>query len=322
MKQSPSFLRSICMLAIMALGFALIVATGDSDSSNPTTPPGPQPALPPDVSIINPQTASLFQETDTITFVAQATDSIDGPLSGVALKWYSSREDYLGFGSSLTNVEFRKTGTHTITLIAENRQGVKNTASIDIAINPYNNTPPTASIVQPADGESFQLGSLIVFHGEGNDTEDGPLSGAQLVWTSSKDKQIGTGPSFTSTSLSSGTHTITLVAKDSQDIPSRPAYVTIHINNTPPVAEIQSPADGSTFSVQHSILFRGRALDAEEGYLQSDQLQWYSTIDGNLGTGQTFHKNNLSPGIHTISLVATDKDGATDMDEIQLTITP
>src|SRR5207253_727709 len=63
---------------------------------------------------------------------------------------------------------------------------------------------------------SFVQGTSVSFSGSGSDVEDGPLSGASLVWTSSRDGQIGTGASFRTTTLSVGTHTITLTAKDSQ----------------------------------------------------------------------------------------------------------
>ena len=51
------------------------------------------------------------------------------------------------------------------------------------------------------------------FAGTGSDPEDGTLTGASLVWTSSINGQIGTGTSFSTTTLSAGTHTITLTAK-------------------------------------------------------------------------------------------------------------
>ena len=63
---------------------------------------------------------------------------------------------------------------------------------------------------------AFEQRRAIAFSGAGNDPENGTLSGASLVWTSSRDGQIGTGTSFTKTTLTAGTHTITLTAKDAQ----------------------------------------------------------------------------------------------------------
>lgn len=76
------------------------------------------------------------------------------------------------------------------------------------------NTAPGVSIASPASGASFVSGASINFSGAATDAEDGDLSG-NLVWTSSLDGQIGTGGSFSSASLSVGTHTITAAVTDS-----------------------------------------------------------------------------------------------------------
>jgi subtilisin family serine protease len=78
------------------------------------------------------------------------------------------------------------------------------------------NAAPTATITAPASGASVTKGASVTFTGSGTDAEDGALSGASLVWTSSIDGQIGTGATFATTSLSAGTHTITLRARDSK----------------------------------------------------------------------------------------------------------
>jgi dipeptidyl aminopeptidase/acylaminoacyl peptidase len=62
---------------------------------------------------------------------------------------------------------------------------------------------------------SYVQGTSVSFQGSATDPEDGTLTGASLVWTSSEDGQIGTGTSFTKSNLSVGAHTITLTATDS-----------------------------------------------------------------------------------------------------------
>src|SRR5206468_6863597 len=84
------------------------------------------------------------------------------------------------------------------------------------ASGPAPNQAPSASITAPASGASFAQGASVTFTGTGTDPEDGTLSGASLVWTSSINGQIGTGASFSTAALSAGTHTITLTAKDSK----------------------------------------------------------------------------------------------------------
>jgi parallel beta-helix repeat protein len=105
-------------------------------------------------------------------------------------------------------------------------------ATVSISITPVNDAP-IAVISLPADSSTFTQGQAITFQGSANDVEDGSLTGASLVWTSSIDGQIGTGESFTRNDLSIGTHTITLVATDSQGAQGTDS-VTIIIN--PPLA--------------------------------------------------------------------------------------
>ena len=74
---------------------------------------------------------------------------------------------------------------------------------------------PAAAITAPAGGSSYAWGSSVTFTGTGTDPEDGALSGAALVWTSSLDGQFGTGGSVMTSALSIGVHTITLTVTDS-----------------------------------------------------------------------------------------------------------
>ncbi len=76
------------------------------------------------------------------------------------------------------------------------------------------NTAPSVTITAPPNGSSFNVGDPITFSGTASDAEDGNIS-ANLSWTSSIDGAIGTGASFTTSSLSVGSHTITASVTDS-----------------------------------------------------------------------------------------------------------
>ncbi len=93
------------------------------------------------------------------------------------------------------------------------------------------NLPPSVSITSPTDGASFGTGSTILFEGSARDAEDGDLT-ESLVWTSTIDGEIGTGGSFSSSSLSDGSHILTASVVD-LDGNSRSASVSITIGNGP-----------------------------------------------------------------------------------------
>lgn len=72
---------------------------------------------------------------------------------------------------------------------------------------------PTVTISQPT-GSTFAFGDEIVFEASASDPEDGSLSGL-IEWTSSIDGDIGSGPSISTTSLSTGGHLIVASVVDS-----------------------------------------------------------------------------------------------------------
>jgi subtilisin family serine protease len=110
--------------------------------------------------------------------------------------------------------------------------------------------PPTVTITSPANNSSFSSGTSISFAATATDPEDGNIASA-LHWTSSRDGQIGTGPSFSRT-LSSGNHVITASVEDSGENPgSASISLTVGSPSTPTSVHVSSV----TFSFQGTTLF-------------------------------------------------------------------
>ncbi|MGD8902863.1 MAG: S8 family serine peptidase [Anaerolineae bacterium] len=77
--------------------------------------------------------------------------------------------------------------------------------------------------------------------------------------------------------------------------------------NTAPSVNIDSPADGASFTSGTSIGFSGIATDAQDGDLTGN-LAWTSNLDGPVGIGGSFSAT-LSEGTHTITASVTDSGG-------------
>lgn len=89
-----------------------------------------------------------------------------------------------------------------------------------------------------------------------------------------------------------------------------------------PQAQLSHPGSNETRPAASPVPFIGSATDAEDGALTGSSLVWISSIDGPIGTGETFDML-LSPGTHTITLEATDSDGNVGSDTIvNLEMTP
>ncbi|HYV98039.1 MAG TPA: hypothetical protein VE967_11330, partial [Gemmatimonadaceae bacterium] len=72
------------------------------------------------------------------------------------------------------------------------------------------NQPPVPSIASPSDAASFTQGAAVQFNGSANDPEQGALTGTSLQWSSSRDGSLGSGTTFSKSTLTVGTHVITL----------------------------------------------------------------------------------------------------------------
>ena len=174
-------------------------------------------------------------------------------------------------------------------------------------------TPPTVSITSPADGSVFTEGDTITFTGIAIDAEDGNITGG-LSWSSNIDGVIGTGGSFSLSTLSVDSHTITASVTDSDGLtPVVPLSIGVTVNalNTAPTTIITAPSSGSTYTAGDTITFGGSASDAEDGDL-SNNLIWTTELGKVIGTGGSFTISQDIIEMHgwnTITATVTDSGG-------------
>ncbi|MFW6089465.1 MAG: Ig-like domain-containing protein [Gemmatimonadota bacterium] len=290
----------------LALIFGIAACGGEEDCSVTDSCPNQAPS----VTITAPADGATVDEFQSITFQGSASDAEDGSLTGSSLVWTSSIDGSIGTGTSFTRNDLTP-GTHDITLTATDGDGRTGSESVALTVTDLPNEAPTAEITDPADGASASAGDPVTFDGTATDTEEGTLTGAALVWTSDLDGTLGTGTSVTTSSLSGGTHEIVLTATDSQGAFGADT-IAFSITGAPGV-EITAPSDQAS-GAPHTVFegtgvtFTGEATDAEDGDLTGGSLVWSSNVDGEIGTGETFSTSSLSPGMHTVTLTATDSD--------------
>ncbi len=272
------------------------------------------------VTIESPAPGGIFLTSEDIAFSGSADDLEDGVLAGASLVWTSDLDGEIGTGEAFSATLTE--GSHRITLTATDSQQGERSPFIDIIVEAPAGPLPTATIFSPAVGETFLSSDSIVFSGSANEADGSPMSGALLTWTSILDGELGTGASI-SASLSVGNHVIAFDATNSQGV-TVSASVGIIIEGPPnglPTASIVSPANGDTFLTTGNIVFSGSANDPEDGPLIANFLVWSSTVGGQIGTGGSFSAA-LGVGQHTITLTATDSQGATGTESISITVAP
>ncbi|MDH5550503.1 MAG: Ig-like domain-containing protein, partial [Gemmatimonadota bacterium] len=99
------------------------------------------------------------------------------------------------------------------------------------------------------------------------------------------------------------------------------AAVTVMINQPPDNVSIASPTEGAVFVAGSDVVFDGSASDAEDGALTGSQLRWESSLDGVIGSGTSFTRNDLTAGAHLITLFATDSRDATSTAAVNISVT-
>lgn len=92
--------------------------------------------------------------------------------------------------------------------------------------------------------------------------------------------------------------------------------------NGTPTATIVAPSPDARFLLGESVAFQGTATDPDEGSLATSALVWSSDMDGQIGTGVSFSRTDLSLGTHNVELVVTDSEGVSDTASLTITIDP
>jgi len=106
---------------------------------------------------------------------------------------------------------------------------------------------PTVTIAAPADGTSSPPGQALTFAGSASDPEEGNLT-ANLQWTSTIDGVLGSGGSFTTSTLSLGTHWITASVTDGS---GRSGFQAIRVSVPPTVVSFPSIAAEDTYVAEY-----------------------------------------------------------------------
>lgn len=184
------------------------------------------------------------------------------------------------------------------------------------------NTAPNVSIVTPADGSTFDEGTVIVFEAVIGDDFDSPED-LQAIWTTDLDGELEGGappdPSgtllYSTANLQPGLHTITLLVIDSQQ-ESASKSIAITVNELPdePEIEILHPTNGESGIENEVFSFVSEVYDAIDD-LNLLEVTVNSETDGDICTvnadsaGVASCDGVLSVGQHLLTLTVRNTSG-------------
>ena len=292
------------------------------------------PTEAPLIELLSPLSENNYYTSDLVQFSALVSDSEDASEDLVIL-WTSSLDGELPLGSSIdtsgeiSDYAYLTEGNHAIELRVEDMAGKVSIEEVVIQVRGENHIP-SCDFTAPTNEESFVVNDFIVFSGTATDV-DIPNNELTVELSSNLDGVFQTVSPFSDgtfsiavDTLSTGTHTITLIVSDEVDAQCTTGML-LSVGTVPTVS-IDQPLDSGLFSVGDTITFRGTATDNED---PEDQISvvWTSDIDGELqssnpnsqGVSQ-FTYSELSAGVHSVSLSATDTSGLTSDDLISFRV--
>jgi len=132
---------------------------------------------------MQPPTITSHPQNQTVAVGQSATFSVSAtgtpPLN---YQWQRNGADIAGETSSsftLSNAQLSDNGALFRALVNNSfGTATSNTAQLTVT----SNTPPTGTIVQPAEGTPYQGGQTINYAGTGSDAEDGDLAASAFTW--------------------------------------------------------------------------------------------------------------------------------------------
>ena len=289
--------------------------------------------------ITAPPSGSVGAPNDAVTFIGQADDP-DQTLPTLTVDWSSSLDGVLGSsvvdssGSTLFPYSTLSIGVHILTMTVIDELDASCVASIQYEVG----EPPEVTIDAPTTGTTYNQGEDIDFIGTVSDNQDA-AEDLDLQWASSIDGTISTASASpsgiaeaTTNTLSSGDHTIRLVAIDTNSMSAQDT-IQVTINGLPSAPDVEidpslpiSIDDLTVTLVAPSVDPDGDPLTyvytwSRDGVVQTAQLgtsiaasatsrgeEWTVEVQANDGLGSggigsdTVVIGNTEPAIGSVSL--------------------
>jgi hypothetical protein len=176
--------------------------------------------------------------------------------------------------------------------------------------------PPAVRVTTPNGGESWLDDDEHRIAWTAHDDDGDPLSARVYFsrdggasWTLLASAVTGQELDVSGGSLPGGSRArVRVMVSDGLNTTSDDSDADFLVASKAPVVFPGTPADSSVVAPGQPVLLSGAATDREDGPLHGESLRWVSSLDGDLGTGDTLLVPGLSCGDHEITLVATDSD--------------
>jgi len=255
---------------------------------------------------------------DSITLNGSASDE-DGSI--VSWNWKKGGVTIKsGNGSLISSLTISNLslGDHLYSLTVTDNKGATSTDIVKITVIISGNKIPIANA---GSNQTILFGDSVTLSGSASD-----LDGSIVSWSWKKDgitRKSGSGSVISSlvvNNLPIGVHQFTLVVTDN-DGATAFDHVIVTVNSTNNIAPVANAGSDKTISFGDSVTLNGSASDSD-----GSVVSWVWKKNGITqlrGSGSTVSPliiNNLGIGVHIITLIVTDNNGASGSDNVRITV--
>jgi hypothetical protein len=198
--------------------------------------------------------------------------------------------------------------------------------SVARMVSVQGDSPPVVTLTQPADGATFTSPATVNLGATASDA-DGTVTKVEFFNGGAKLGEDTTAPySFSWSGVVAGTYTLTARATDDFGATTTSAAATITVSantNTPPSANITSPADGAIFAWKPTITVTASASDSDGNVTKVEFRDGTSVLGQDTSAPYSFTWRNVREGSHVLTVRATDNaGGVTTSSPVGITVRP
>ena len=285
----------------------------------------------PGVHVTSPAAGTEFRTGATVSVAASTTDPGSNDTRSCSIEWGdgSTAAGTLAGGVCSGSHGYLTDGARTVTVTATDDDGGSGSDTVAIVVSTTSvNLPPRARAGADKSGTE---GSKVTLTGSGTDPEGAVVS---YRWTYAAGAGVDAGttcalgtPTAARTTFSctdNGTFTLTLAVDDGTNPPVTDTAVVTLANATPTV-RITTPDSDARLRVGQVVQVAARVADRGSNDVLTCSIGWGdgTTTSGSVSGGRcTGSHTYASAAERTVTVRATDDDGATGKDSVCLTIRP
>lgn len=273
---------------------------------------------PPVVTLTTPSNNSYFQPGVNITLNATASDN--GSVSKVEFYRGATKigEDLTGPYSFVWNSVAE--GTYAISARAIDNQGATAISNVANIIVSSSNNLPAVALTSPVNNATFSSGISILMTATASSVA-GSITKVEFFSGNTKLGEDLTSPySFIWNGVATGTYSLTAKATDNTGavVTSEDVSIIVSPSTSAPVVTITSPENTSIFDTGSDIEITANASDNDGAIAKVEFYNGNIKLGEDVSIPYAFTWNNVPEGVHNISAIAVDNQGATQVDQIEI----